>query len=81
MKKIHFTLVITTILFSLNVLAQTESVEVIVKESLEQLPCEDAQSYCNVMERLAATGEKGIVEIAGQMMPADKGKNAQLNMP
>lgn len=77
MKKIHFTLVITTILFSLNVLAQTESVEVIVKESLEQLPSEDAQSYCNVMERLASTGEKGIVEIAGQMMPADKGENAQ----
>lgn len=56
--------------------ARKRRTETIVADVLNQLPASDKKEFDEAMAELAATGAKGIAQVADMLAPADKGKNA-----
>ncbi len=60
--------------------AQTDSrnrtAETIVADGLAQLPAKSPGTFNSVIEELASTGEKGVIQIASRLAPPASGKNA-----
>lgn len=48
----------------------------IVADALAQLPGKKQKNYNSAMADLASTGTEGVVQLAGMLVPADKGKNS-----
>jgi hypothetical protein len=66
---------------NVNISAQLDSrnrtVETIIIDNLGQLPAANHEKYAQVMGEIAATGEKGIVQLASMLGPASTTKNAK----
>ena len=58
--------------------ARQRTTATIVADALDQLPAARQKTYDSVMKDLASTGAEGINQLAGMLVPADKGKNATL---
>ena len=58
--------------------ARQRTTATIVADALDQLPAERQRTYDSVVKDLASTGAEGINQLAGMLVPADKGKNATL---
>ncbi len=58
--------------------ARMRTTATIVADALAQLPAAKVKKYNEVMGELASTGSEGIVQLAGMLVPADKGKNATI---
>lgn len=56
--------------------ARMRTSETIIADGLNQLPAADKSTFDTVMGELVSTGAEGIAQIAGMLVPADKGKNA-----
>lgn len=56
--------------------ARMRTSETIIADGLNQLPAADKSTFDMVMGELVSTGAEGIAQIAGMLVPADKGKNA-----
>ena len=80
MKKIFLILALAAILPG-SMMAQDarqRTITTIVADALDQLPAVKQKTYNNVMAELASTGADGIAQLAGMLVPADKGKNAAI---
>ncbi|MDE7443080.1 MAG: DUF1080 domain-containing protein, partial [Muribaculaceae bacterium] len=78
MKKIFISLILAMTM-PLAVMAQDARGRVtstIVADALAQLPGQKQKNYNNARADLASTGTEGVVQLAGMLVPADKGKNA-----
>ena len=80
MKKIFLSLALAALLpFSAVAQdARQRTTATIVADALDQLPAARQKTYDSVMKDLASTGAEGINQLAGMLVPADKGKNATL---
>ena len=58
--------------------ARQRTTATIVADALDQLPAARQKTYDSVVKDLASTGAEGINQLAGMLVPADKGKNATL---
>ena len=58
--------------------ARQRTTATIVADALDQLPAARQKGYDNVMKDLASTGADGVMQLAGMLVPADKGKNASV---
>ena len=56
--------------------ARQRSATTIVADALAQLPAQTSEVYNGLMRELASTGAAGVREMAGMLVPADKGQNA-----
>ncbi len=56
--------------------ARNRTSQTIVVDALAQLPVASQNTYNQVMAELASTGADGIKQLAGMLVPADKGQNA-----
>ena len=56
--------------------ARQRTATTIVADALAQLPAQTSEVYNGLMRQLAATGAAGVREMAGMLVPADKGQNA-----
>lgn len=56
--------------------ARQRTATTIIADALAQLPAETSDVYNTLMQELASTGAAGISEMAGMLVPADKGQNA-----
>lgn len=68
---------IFAVLFCLSAVAQTDSrnrvASTIVADGLAQLPTKNPKTFKQVISEMAATGEQGILQIAGNLKPAGPG--------
>jgi len=80
MKKIFLSLALAALLpFSAVAQdARQRTTATIVADALDQLPAARQKTYDSVVKDLASTGAEGINQLAGMLVPADKGKNATL---
>ena len=80
MKKIFLSLALAALLpFSAVAQdARQRTTATIIADALDQLPAERQKTYDSVVKDLASTGADGINQLAGMLVPADKGKNATL---
>lgn len=80
MKKIFLSLALAALLpFSAVAQdARQRTTATIVADALDQLPAARQKTYDSVVKDLASTGADGINQLAGMLVPADKGKNATL---
>jgi len=78
--KSHIIFVLSILLFSVNINAQTDSrnrtKETIVQDGLAQLPAKNLKSLNQVMSEIAKTGKDGAEMLVGMLLPADQAKNA-----
>ena len=56
--------------------ARQRTATTIVADALAQLPAQTSEVYNGLMRELASTGAAGVREMAGMLVPADKGQNA-----
>jgi len=80
MKKIFLSLALAALLpFSAVAQdARQRTTATIVADALDQLPAARQKTYDSVVKDLASTDAEGINQLAGMLVPADKGKNATL---
>ena len=80
MKKIFLSLALAALLpFSAVAQdARQRTTATIIADALDQLPAAKQKTYDSVVKDLASTGADGINQLAGMLVPADKGKNATL---
>ena len=80
MKKIFLSLALAALLpFSAVAQdARQRTTATIIADALDQLPADRQRTYDSVVKDLASTGADGINQLAGMLVPADKGKNATL---
>ena len=80
MKKIFLSLALAALLpFSAVAQdARQRTTATIIADALDQLPADRQKTYDSVVKDLASTGADGINQLAGMLVPADKGKNATL---
>lgn len=80
MKKYILLAAAALIMGGANAFAQTDSrnrtAETIVVDGLAQLPAQSSQVYNQVIGELAATGDKGVLQIASRLVPPANGQNA-----
>lgn len=69
-------LLLTTTSVQAQLDSRNRTVETIIIDNLGQLPAKDAKQYAQSMSEIAATGEKGITQLAGMLGPAATTKNA-----
>lgn len=80
MKKYILFIAAALLLGSATMSAQTDSrnrtAETIVADGLAQLPTQSSETFNAIMNELASTGDKGILQIASRLVPPANGKNA-----
>ncbi|MDR2913142.1 MAG: DUF1080 domain-containing protein [Alistipes sp.] len=81
MRKITYLLLCVLLLGSATAVAQapeSRTTTTIVADVLAQMPAPDSELFNEQMSALASTGEAGVLQLVGMMVPAGQGSNARV---